>query len=153
MTINPGTFLQSTALLDGSVFDNVTVVITEYNTKGAAGFVINKLFPRSLNELEEFKHGIAFPVYEGGPVETEKLYFLHRRPDLVEAGIKITDTVWLGGNFKQAVKAINNKHMTGDDIKIFIGYCGWDPDQLEEEVKEGSWQIITNTARNIFTHP
>lgn len=150
MKISTGIFLKSTTLLDGSVFENVTVFITEYNAKGAAGFIVNKLFPRRLNELEEFKHGIAFPIWEGGPVETEKLYFVHRRPGLVEAGIKITDSTWLGGNFKQAVKAINNKHLAEDDIKIFIGYCGWDPGQLEEEIEEGSWEIHANTSQDIF---
>jgi putative transcriptional regulator len=66
-----GTFIQSTSLLDGSNFENSIIYITEHNDNGAVGFVVNKPFSRTLNQLEEFKQSISFPLYEGGPVDTE----------------------------------------------------------------------------------
>lgn len=140
-----GTFLQGTSLLDDSFFEQALIFITEYNDKGAMGFVINKLFPRKFNELEEFKTSIPFPLHDGGPVDREHLFFIHRRPDLIKDGTPISGNICLGGDFKEAVWLINNGTITGKDIRLFIGYCGWDDQDLEAEIAEGSWQQ-TNEA-------
>lgn len=139
--MNTGSFLHGTALLDGDFFEKAVIFITELNEKGAMGFVINKPFPRGLNELQEFSRSTPFPLYEGGPVDQEHLFFVHRRPDLIENGVLIAEGIFLGGNFQQAVEHINNHFITEKDIRIFIGYCGWDKNELEEEVREGSWQV------------
>lgn len=135
-----GMLLKATAALNDTNFENAVILITEYNEKGAVGFVVNKLFSRQLNELEEFKHSPAFPLYEGGPVDTEHLFFIHQRPDIIQEGKAIGDDVYYGGNFKQAITAINNKSLTVSGIKIFIGYCGWNAGELEAEMAEGSWE-------------
>lgn len=135
-------FLHSTALLDDSLFDKAIIFITEKNEKGAMGFVVNKLFPRPINELVEFKDSIPFPLFEGGPVDQEHLYFIHQRPDLIPGGDLVVDNIYLGGDFKSAMIHINNKTITEKDIKIFIGYCGWDHLELEEEIAEGSWVVV-----------
>ncbi|NLR58275.1 YqgE/AlgH family protein [Chitinophaga polysaccharea] len=140
--MNAGMFLRSTPLLDDSFFERTELFITEVNDKGAMGFVVNKPFPRKFNELVEFRHSIAFPLYDGGPVDREHLYFIHRRPDLIEGGVLVAGDIYLGGDFKAAVKYINNKTITENDIRLFIGYCGWDSFELEEEIAEGSWEII-----------
>ncbi|GEP96162.1 YqgE/AlgH family protein [Chitinophaga cymbidii] len=140
--MKPGTFLKSTALLDGTFFERSVIFIVEYNDKGAMGFVINNPFPRKLNELEEFKHIIPFPLYLGGPVDQEHLYFVHRRPDLIEGGTPVDAGILLGGDFKAAVKHIDEHTLTGNDIRIFIGYCGWDDGELDAEIAEGSWEVL-----------
>jgi putative transcriptional regulator len=136
--MKPGIFIKSTALLDDTVFEKSVIFITEYNEKGAMGFIINKVFPRKLNELEEFKHIAPFPILLGGPVDQEHLYFVHQRPDLIKGGVPVTGNIFLGGDFKSAV----NNILIEKDIKIFIGYCGWDYLELDEEIAEGSWQIL-----------
>jgi putative transcriptional regulator len=148
LTLQPGTILISNPALEDSNFDKVVICICEYNTKGAMGFVINHPFTSNLNELVEFKNSKAFPLYEGGPVENDSLYFIHRRPDIIEGSISIADGIYLGGDFKQAVSHINTAAHPDEDIKLFIGYCGWNPDQLEEEITEGSW-IITDAQMSI----
>jgi putative transcriptional regulator len=138
--MKPGIFIKSSSLLDDTVFEDAVIFITEYNEKGAMGFMVNKEFPRKLNELEEFKHVKAFPISLGGPVDQEHLYFLHQRPDLIAGGVLIAANVFLGGDFKSAIK------LTEKDIKIFIGYCGWDYLELDEEIAEGSWEIVEHEA-------
>ncbi len=140
--MSPGTMLHSTELLDGSVFEKTVIYIAEYNEKGSMGFVMNQPFPRRLNELEEFKHGKAFPLHLGGPVDREHLYFLHRRPDLIPDGVEAGGNVFLGGDFKTTIRLINNGTLMEHDLKIFLGYCGWDSGELEAEIAEGSWQIL-----------
>lgn len=141
-----GICLNSTSLLDDSFFEDTIIFITENNEKGTVGFVTNKVFSRKLNELEAFKHCIAFPLYDGGPVDREHLFFLHQRPDLIEGGAPVTDSIYIGGDFQQAVTYINAHTLTEKDIRLFIGYCGWDHEQLEAEIKEGSWQIDKKRA-------
>lgn len=143
-----GTFLHSTAALDDTFFEKAVIFLTEHNEKGAMGFVVNKLFPRTFNELEAYRHSEPFPLYEGGPVDQEHLFFLHSRPDLIRDSVQVTDTIYLGGDFQEAVRLINNKILTGQEIKLFIGYCGWDYQEMEAEIAEGSWQ--TGLQASVF---
>jgi putative transcriptional regulator len=139
--MKPGLFIKSTSLLNDTVFENSVIYITEYNEKGAMGFMVNQKFPRKLNELEEFNNVRPFPIHVGGPVDQEHLYFIHRRPDLIEGGEPVTDTIFLGGNFKSAVKNIDNHTLTEKDCVVFLGYCGWNYRELDEEIAEGSWEV------------
>lgn len=139
--MKPGHFLKSTALLNDTFFENAVILITEYNDKGAMGFVVNQKFPRKLNELEEFKNIQPFPIYLGGPVDQEHLYFIHQRPDLIPGGEPVNGNINLGGDFKLAVKNIDNQTLTEKDCRIFLGYCGWDVQELESEIAEGSWEV------------
>lgn len=140
--IKAGIFIGSTALLDDSFFEQAILFIAEYNEKGAMGFVVNKEFPRRFNELQEFSDSMPFPLYEGGPVDQEHLYFVHRRPELIAGGVLVAENIYLGGDFKVAVRLINNGTLSTKDIRLFIGYCGWDFQELEAEIAEGSWEIL-----------
>jgi putative transcriptional regulator len=150
MKLQQGFFIHSTPLLNDTIFEQTVILIAEYNEKGALGFIINKSFGRTLNELEEFKHSHPFPIYTGGPVDQEHLYFLHQRPDVIADGTLIAEGMYLGGNFQQAVEAINNRTLTTVDVKIFIGYCGWDAGELEAEIVEESWMVGEGVVEEVF---
>jgi putative transcriptional regulator len=145
-----GHIIQALPSMDDPVFKGTVVFIIEHNEKGAAGFVFNKPSGRYLNQLEEFKNCKPVPLYEGGPVDKEHLYFLHLRPDLIEEGKAIKDGIYLGGNFNQAIEALNKGSIETTQLKLFIGYCGWDANELEAEVAEGSWMIPAIFTENIF---
>jgi putative transcriptional regulator len=147
MNLHTGILVKSTQLLNDNMFADTVVLIVEYNSNGALGFVINKPFKRSLNELVEFNNSPCFPLYDGGPVDKEHLFFIHRRPDIIEGGDKVKEGIYYGGNFRQAVDGINSYVLMQDDIKIFVGYCGWDKGELEEEMEEGSWEIVNESIQ------
>jgi len=150
MPLKAGTIIKSTKALDDTYFESATIIIVEYNNNGVVGFVIDKPVHRKLNDLEEFKYVADFPLYEGGPVDPEHLFFIHTRPDLIAGGTEIGKSIYFGGDFKQAISCIRNNSVTTGDIKIFIGYCGWYAAELEAEVKEGSW-VLSAAAVNVFT--
>ena len=138
--LKAGMFIKSTEELKGSFFENTTILIVKHNEEGSVGFVTNKPFGKSLHELIEFNHSKPFPLMDGGPVDRDHLFVLHRRPDLIEGGELVCNGLYMGGNMEQvieAIKTIANK----EEIKLFIGYCGWDPDELDAEIKEGSWTV------------
>jgi putative transcriptional regulator len=140
--LNAGSYIKSTAALNDSCFEDTTILIVEHNEAGSTGFVTNKPFGKSLHELIEFNYAKPFPLMDGGPVDRAHLFVLHKRPDLIEGGKKLTNGLYLGGNMDQVIKAINTGNANQEDIQLFIGYCGWDLGELEAEVEEGSWIII-----------
>jgi putative transcriptional regulator len=139
--LKAGSSIKSTAALVGSFFENTTILLVEHNEKGSIGFVTNNPFGKSLHELVEFSHSKPFPLMDGGPVDREHIFVLHKRPDLIDGGKPIPDGLYMGGNMEQVVEAINTKGASSQEIQLFIGYCGWDAGELEMEVEEGSWTV------------
>lgn len=151
--IKQGIYITSTADLNGSFFEQTTILIVEHNEAGSLGFVINKPFGKSLHELIEFNHAKPFPLKDGGPVDREHLFVLHKRPDIIDEGEKVIDGLYLGGNMEQVIEAINTQSIDKEDLQIFIGYCGWDAGELEAELEEGSWYLsasIVSTSNFIL---
>jgi len=142
--ITPGSYIKSTPSLDGSYFENSIILIVENNSDGAVGFVVNRPFVRSLNELVEFKKSKSFPLLEGGPVDQEHIYAVHQRPDLIKGTKSISNGMYYGGDIQHLLDAINLHGASEKEIQLFIGYCGWDAGELEDEVNEGSWTITTD---------
>ncbi len=137
--LKAGVYIKSKAALIGSFFENTTILLVQHNEEGSIGFVTNKSFEKSLHQLIEFNHSKPFPLMDGGPVDREHLFVLHKRPDLIEGGEQIPNGLYLGGNMDQVIDAINTRGANKQEIQLFIGYCGWDVGELEAEVEEGSW--------------
>jgi putative transcriptional regulator len=139
--LKAGLYIKSTATLNDSIFENTTILIVEHNETGSVGFVTNKPLNKSLHELIEFNNSKPFPLMDGGPVDRDHLFVLHKRPDLIEGGELKTDGLYLGGNMEQVIEAINSNGANQQEIQLFVGYCGWDAGELEAEIEEGSWSI------------
>ena len=136
--LKAGMTIKSTTALNGSFFEHTTILIVEHNASGSVGFVTNKPFGKALNELIEFNHAKPYPLMDGGPVDRDHLFVLHKRPNLIDGGEPIANDLYFGGNMEQVIEAIN-KGANQEEIQVFIGYCGWDVGELEAEVEEGSW--------------
>ena len=140
--LKAGLYIKSTAALIGSFFEHTTILIVQHNEAGSIGFVTNKTFEKSLHEIIEFNHIKPFPLMDGGPVDREHLFVLHKRPDLIEGSDQLPDGLYFGGKMEQVIEAINTGGANKQEIQLFIGYCGWDLGELEAEVEEGSWKLI-----------
>ena len=140
--IKAGIYIKSTEALNGTFFEHTTILIVKHNDEESLGFVTNIPFQKSLHELIEFNQSKPFPLMDGGPVDREHLFVLHKRPDLIDGGEQVTNDLYLGGNMEQVIEAINNGGANNQEIQIFIGYCGWDAQELEAEIEEGSWKLI-----------
>jgi putative transcriptional regulator len=139
--LKAGLYIKSNADLNGSFFEHTTILIVEHDEAGSVGFVTNKPFGKSLHELIEFNHSKPFPLMDGGPVDRDHLFVLHKRPDLIDGGEQIPNGLYLGGNMEQVIQAINTGDANPQEIQLFIGYCGWDEGELEAELEEGSWTV------------
>ena len=138
-TLKPGVLLAASASLDDPAFARSLIVLARQDANGWIGFIINRLFERQFQDLVAYRHSPVFPLYAGGPVDTENLFMLHRCPSKIPGGAPVGEQLYLGGDFNAAVRGINNRSIPETDIRLFVGYCGWDPGQLEAEIGEGSF--------------
>ena len=122
--LKAGLYIKSSSAMIGSFFEHTTILIVEHDEAGTIGFVTNKPFEKSLHELIEFNHAKPFPLMDGGPVDRDHLFVLHKRPDLIDGGKQIPNGLYLGGNMEQVIQAINTGGAKPQEIQIFIGYCG-----------------------------
>jgi putative transcriptional regulator len=137
------------SILDDNIFSRAVILLTEHSDNGSVGFVLNRL---SKYRFKDFFHDIDvdFPIFRGGPVAMDNLYFVHSVPELVPDSVKIINKVYWGGNF-EAVKSLLNKGLLQHkDIRFFLGYSGWSKGQLFSELKEKSWIVKSNSYKNVF---
>lgn len=139
-----GKLLIAEPALSGDVsFNRSVVLIAEHNDEGSVGFILNKPLEYNINDLvSEIVH--PFLVYNGGPVEQDNLYFIHKVPHLINNSIEISDGIFWGGDFDTTVELINNGMISESDIRFFLGYSGWSSLQLDQELSSKSWVVVKN---------
>ncbi len=138
------------SVLTDSSFNRAIILLTEHNEEGSVGFILNKPSKYVLKDLV-FEIDCDFRVYSGGPVENDNLYFIHNQPNLIPDSIEISKDLFWGGNY-EAVKTYLEKGMIKkNEIRFFLGYSGWDAEQLEIEIKENTWVLVENTYKNLFS--
>lgn len=139
-----GKLLIAEPALTGDVsFNRSVVLLAEHNEEGSVGFILNKPLEYDIGDLvTEIK--VPFKVYNGGPVEQDNLYFIHKVPHLIDGSIEISDGIYWGGDFESTIKLINDHKITESDIRFFLGYSGWDSLQLDQELLSKSWVVVNN---------
>lgn len=148
--IEIGDILIAEPFLEGKYFSRSVVYMVEYDQKGAVGFVLNKPTEYDTSELVSELKGIKFPVYLGGPVEQNQLYYLHTHAELKDS-LYIRDGIYWGGDFKCLTEMLESGAILPDEVRFFAGYSGWEEGQLNQELEENSWMIGRMNEREIFT--
>lgn len=145
---NKGKLLIAEPSLTGDVsFNRSVVLLAEHNQEGSVGFILNKPLDYNLMDLVS-EILVPFPIFNGGPVEQDNLYFIHVVPHLIPDSIEISDGIYWGGNFETTVVLINQKKISGDDIRFFLGYSGWESLQLDKELTSNSWIVSANNYQS-----
>lgn len=139
-----GKLLIAEPSLTGDVsFNRSVVLLAEHNDEGSVGFILNKPLDYEITDLVT-EIVMPFKVYNGGPVEQDNLYFIHKVPHLIENSVEIADGIYWGGDFEKTISLINDKVISEDDIRFFLGYSGWSSLQLKEELSSNSWIVVKN---------
>lgn len=129
-------------------FNRSVVLLADYNNEnGSVGFILNK--PLAY-ELKDFIPEInsSLPVYNGGPVEQDNLYFIHTVPQLIPDSIEISNGIYWGGDFNAITKLLQENKLDENKIRFFLGYSGWEVDQLERELELNSWKVVNNNYKD-----
>jgi len=128
-------------------FNRSVILLADHNEDGSVGFIINKPLKYTINDLIP-EIDATFKIYNGGPVEQDNLYFIHNIPDLIHNSIEISSGIYWGGDFESTKELINNGQIGKENIRFFLGYTGWDENQLETEMEANSWIITRNSYEN-----
>lgn len=146
----PGTLLIAEPFLKDANFMRTVVFLCDHQEEGSFGFVINKEYEHSLNELMNNVDELNLPVFYGGPVQMDTIHFLHQYPHLIPNSYKIVDGIYWGGNFETAIRLIREGSIETSKIRFYIGYSGWGKEQLNDEMKENSWLTVEATSNLVF---
>lgn len=147
-----GSILISEPFLQDAYFQRSVVLLVEHNTQGSMGFVLNKKTDLIVNtffpELEEYPE---IPIYLGGPVSANRLFFIHSLGDLtVPDSVKIKDRLYFDGDFEALKRYIQNGHSIEGKVKFFLGYSGWTEGQLGNEINKNSWVVSHAAKENVL---
>lgn len=124
-------------------FNRSVILLADHSQEGSIGFILNKPLRYQLRDLLP-ETASTFTVYNGGPVEQDNLYFIHKVPDLIPESIEISKGIYWGGNFDAVLSLLDKQLLKKSDIRFFLGYSGWEADQLDSELESNSWLISEN---------
>ncbi|MBK8601078.1 MAG: YqgE/AlgH family protein [Flavobacterium sp.] len=128
-------------------FNRSVILLADHNQDGSVGFIINKPLKYTINDLVPDVEA-NFKIYNGGPVEQDNLYFIHNIPELIPNSVEISSGIFWGGDFELTRNLINSGEIKKDNIRFFLGYTGWEAQQLENEMKSNSWILTENLYEN-----
>lgn len=148
MTIKKGKILIAEPSIIGDIsFNRSIILLADHNNEGSIGFILNKPLDYCLGDLiPEIESNL--PIYNGGPVQQDNLYFIHKVAELIPESIEISEGLFWSGNFEQVSKLVAEEKITENDIRFFLGYSGWEANQLNSELKGNTWILSENTHRN-----
>lgn len=145
-----GRLLLSEPFLGDSYFGRSVVLLAEHNEEGSFGIVLNKPIADPFNEIVKDFPDFEGKLFVGGPVETESLFFVHTLGDAIEGSLEIGSGLYWGGDIEIVKEMILLNAITPDDIRFSVGYSGWSPNQLNDELKRNSWLVSKGLNKNIL---
>ena len=149
------TFLKGQLLLDsgqlsGSFFQHTVVLICQHDAEGAFGLVLNRATGKNVGDVIVADLPEALkdcPLYEGGPVQPSALSFLHSDALLLDGNV--IPNLSLGHSVDELVE-LGEAFSTTRKLKMFAGYAGWSPGQLENEMKHKAWLTHPASLELVF---
>ena len=144
-----GKLLVATEQLRGDIFVQTVVLILHYDETGAMGLVVNRPTEVGMDELvvdDDAISSYSGPIYWGGPVQMNSLRALMQTDKAPGAAERIVDSVYL----VSVNDALKNAPQDVPGLRLFIGFAGWDPGQLDHEMARGSWHVVPASADLVF---
>jgi len=140
--------------LQDADFSHSVTLICEHNEEGAMGIVINH--PLELSTLDLLEHmeipcahsRNINPVLAGGPVQTDRGFVIHRAKKLWKSSIHLDQDIAITTS-SDILHAMGREEVSHDAF-VALGYAGWGPGQLENEIMENSWLNIPLKAEILF---
>ena len=147
-----GSILISEPFLQDAYFQRSVVLLIEHTQQGSMGLVLNKKTELIVNTFFKDLEGLPeIPIYLGGPVSANRLFFIHSLGDLViPDALKINDHLYFDGSFDALKRYILNGHSIEGKVKFFLGYSGWTEGQLAGEIDRNSWVVSPAANRSVL---
>jgi putative transcriptional regulator len=137
-------------------FAETVVLLIEHGEEGAMGVVINRATRVKLSELLPKIKGLGQRgdmIYEGGPVERSEILMLLRAEHEPEDSRAVFEDVYLSASAALLKRLAAEPRREEAPFRVYSGYAGWAPGQLEAEVEAGAWYLFPATAETVFASP
>jgi putative transcriptional regulator len=141
-----GCVLLSDPFTQDPYFSRSAILLCRHNKKETFGFVLTNYIEIDLHKLDENMPEIITKISFGGPVEKDNLFYIHTFGKEIEGAEKIMDTLYFGGDYEMLFELIKADPKRINEVRFFIGYAGWDFEQLNNEMKDHSWIAVTNIS-------
>lgn len=134
-----GQLLLDGGSLHGSWFNRTVVLICQHDADGAFGLVLNRESGKQVGEVivadlpAQLKD---MPLFVGGPVQPNAMSFLHADDYLPEGNV--LPNLSLGHSLDELIE-LGDSYSPTQRIRLFAGYAGWSPGQLDNEMKRNAW--------------
>jgi putative transcriptional regulator len=145
-----GRVLISEPFASDTFFSRSVVLLTEHDEEGTIGFILNKPIKKILSEISSEFGSFDAPVFLGGPVNRDNIYYIHTLGNKLPDSIEIADDLFWGGNFNVLKDLISKGKIKSNEIRFFVGYSGWEKDQLNDEIINDSWLISDVEAQTVM---
>lgn len=142
-------FLIALNSLSGDYFEHSITLLVDHNEHGAFGLMINRPLEQDIHAIfPDLPEHVQCPLFEGGPVEQDKLFFLHRSDQTFDSTFAVSPEISLTTS-QDLIDKLHQGQMPNSLLAI-LGYSGWGAEQLEQELGENSWLLTPATAAIVF---
>ena len=148
-----GRLLVATPPLVDPNFDRTVVFVLEHGNEGTLGLVLNRPSDGRVGDaIPEWAQLAASPavVFMGGPVSSESVIALARSDteDERDGWVPIVP----GVGTVDLARTPDAVDASVDAVRVFVGYAGWAPGQLDGELAQGAWFVVDFTLDDAFSH-
>lgn len=132
---------------------SVVLIIDHSEAEGTFGIILNKPLRYQLNEIVEKFNEFNAPVYLGGPVAENQVFFIHTLGDLIPDACKVTEGLYWGGDANVLNTLIEQGIANQDNVRFFLGYSGWEKGQLLGELEQNTWLVCKASVKTLLSTP
>jgi putative transcriptional regulator len=146
----PGVLLVADKDLQDPNFAKTVIVIADYTDEGTLGLVLNRRTDVALGDvLDKWKEatGVKDKIFMGGPVGRTGMFALIRAKTAPEGSKRVLSDIHL-----VTERAGLGPHLAEGParVRVYAGYTGWGPDQLESEISDGGWHVLPANPKLVF---
>ena len=148
--VKEGSILISEPFLGDPNFERTVVLVCKHDEEGSFGLVLNRKSNLKLSDVLDYDHEFDTELGVGGPMQYNTLHYIHRLAE-VEESVPLADQLYWGGDYERLQAMILEGRIVPADIRFFLGYSGWSPGQLQEEIDKNVWIVNNNATDKLFT--
>ncbi|MFO1459441.1 MAG: YqgE/AlgH family protein [Verrucomicrobiota bacterium] len=148
-----GQLLLDGGKLRGSCFHRTVVLVCQHNAEGAFGLILNRPSDNKVGDVLEADLPEALHdqvLFGGGPVQPAALSYLHTGAEVSPENV--LGSMRVGHDLSELIQ-LGRRKRADRQVRIFAGYAGWGPGQLDDELRNDSWLKEPATLRLVFETP
>ena len=152
-TLNPiiGDVLIAEPFMNDFYFRRSVILLIDHNEEGSLGVIFNKRLTIPFNEIVQGFPEFKADVYLGGPVETDRIFFIHTIGEMIPDSHLISNGLYWSGNINALKAMIKMDFIKPHEVRFYVGYAGWDGGQLRNELKANTWLVGRFTAKELLS--